>query len=130
MSICLVEQADLFNSRYTDRMRVPTPAPRRKPRSEPASQMHMHSLDAHAGAEAELGARARTIRDWLRQYGPATDRQVRDALFGEHADMNMVRPRITDLVNAGQAHEVGEAVDHATGRHVRLVRATLAGEIV
>jgi hypothetical protein len=103
----------------------PCPPPERAPERA----LHLHSLEAHADAEAELGARARAIRDWLRKFGPATDRQVKNALFGEGADMNMVRPRITDLINARQAHEVGEVVDEVTGRHVRRVRATMDGEV-
>jgi hypothetical protein len=91
--------------------------------------LHVHSLEAlEVKAEALSGRKAEIVA-WLRAYGPATDRQVRDALFGDRADMNMVRPRITELVKCGVCHEVGSVKDEATGLHVRIVRAKNEGEV-
>jgi hypothetical protein len=91
--------------------------------------LHIHSLDAvDAKAEVLTGRKAEIVA-WLRQYGPATDRQVRDALFSDRGDMNMVRPRITELVKIGVCHEVGSVVDDTTGLHVRIVRAKMEGEL-
>jgi len=48
-----------------------------------------------------------------------TDREVAEALLFD--DMNAVRPRITELVQAGSLVEVGSKQDTETGRTVRLV---------
>lgn len=90
--------------------------------------LHIHSLEAVEAKAEDFKGRKAEIVAWLRQYGPATDRQVRDALFGDRADMNMVRPRITELVKIGVCHEVGAVKDDATGLHVRIVRAKMEGE--
>ena len=91
--------------------------------------LHIHSLLAQDAKADVLSGRKAAIAEWLRAYGPATDRQVRDALFGDRADMNMVRPRITELVKIGVCHEVGSVKDEATGLHVRSVRAKNEGEV-
>lgn len=102
----------------------------RKPRQEaPERALHMNSLEAHDAKADEMRGRKAAIVAWLRDYGPATDRQVRDALFGDRADMNTVRPRITELVALGKCHEVGSVVDQVTGLHVRIVRAKMEGEV-
>ena len=98
----------------------------REPRER---DLHVHSLEAVDAKAEDLRGRKAEIVAWLRQYGPATDRQVRDALFGDRGDMNMVRPRITELVKIGVCHEVGSEVDDTTGLHVRIVRAKMEGEL-
>ena len=57
-----------------------------------------------------------------------TDRQVKDALFGNGGDMNACRPRISDLIRKGWIKEVGKVKDGVTGKQVRLVRAVTAEE--
>jgi hypothetical protein len=93
--------------------------------------LHLHTLQVHTDL-VESGAisrRARMVLDWLRQNGPSTDRQVRDGLFGQVADMNMVRPRISDLIEQGLVYEVGATRDQVTDRPVRIVRALNPGEL-
>ncbi len=83
---------------------------------------HANSLDAYAEIrEAGAVARRRVILDWVRRHGPATDREIRDGLFGEHADMNMVRPRVSECLRDSTLVECGRALDPHTGRHVRRV---------
>ena len=63
---------------------------------------HSHSLAAHQEIEATLTGRRAQIVNWLRAHGPATDRQIMRGIFGAwpHADMNMVRPRVSELLDA------------------------------
>ncbi len=93
--------------------------------------LHLHTLQVHTELveSGTISRRARMVLDWLRQNGPSTDRQVRDGLFGPMADMNMVRPRISDLITEGLVHEVGETRDQVTDRPVRIVRAREPGEL-
>ena len=79
-------------------------------------------------ARKSRGVKTQLYLQWLRTHGPATDRQVRDALLGAAADMNSVRPRITELVEGGLVVECGEQADRETGRMVRVVRAVHAEE--
>lgn len=95
----------------------------------PERALHSHSLEALDAKGEELCGRKAKIVAWLRANGAASDRNVKDALFGEGADMNTVRPRITELINSGVCHEVGSIVDSVTGLHVRLVRAKNEGEL-
>ena len=65
-------------------------------------------------------------RFYHRHEGEAfTDRQVKDLLLAEGViavdDMNMVRPKITHLIDEGFLVEHGDTLDTATHRHVRLV---------
>lgn len=101
---------------------------RPEPAQAPERALHRHSLEAHAATEETMTGRKRAIMEWLRAYGPATDRQVKEALFGVAADMNTVRPRITELIAAGRCHEVGSIKDDVTGLPVRIVRARMEGE--
>lgn len=64
-----------------------------------------------------------------RSLRPMTDREVKDTLFGVMADMNMVRPRITDLRKKGWLREQKKAViDPVTKKYVRTVEAVTAEE--
>jgi hypothetical protein len=82
---------------------------------------HAHSLDANAtGRSGSFTQRAVQIMDVLRRTRrPMTDREVMHALG--YCDMNAVRPRITELIQAGALHEAGERTDPATGKTVRTV---------
>lgn len=99
------------------------PARHRPPRGRDGREMHEDSLAARERHATALAGRMLEVFEWLRSHGPATDRECRDALFGEHADMNMVRPRITDLKRLGFVRETGRRVDDATGVPVRVVEA-------
>ena len=92
---------------------------------------HFNSLMAYQEEFSRLTARAVSIFRFLESLGePRTDRQIKDSLFGEHADMNTVRPRITEMVKAGWMDEVGRTKDHVTGKPVRLVKANSMGEML
>lgn len=77
------------------------------------------TLDRRARSEAILTV----YRDSMR---PLTDRQVMEAL-GFH-DANAVRPRITELLDAGKLCEVESAKDHVTGKTVRCCTNTTMGD--
>lgn len=87
--------------------------------------MHQNSLEAYQTID-DLGDRQVAIYRTLMISGPMTDRAVAEEMgFG---DMNSVRPRITELVHAGFAKEVGNVHCHVTGRKVRLVRSVSQAE--
>jgi hypothetical protein len=87
---------------------------------------HDNSLAAHGDArlQAALTGRRAEIVAWLRQHGPATDREIVTGLYYEGADMNLVRPRVTELLDARAVAEVDRVRDAATGMMVRRVAAT------
>lgn len=93
---------------------------------------HANSLEAHGSIEAALDGRRAEIVAWVDLHGPCTVRCIRDGLFGEWADMDMVRPRVTELLAAGRLVECGKVPDHVTGRSVMTVdlagRASRPGE--
>ena len=94
-----------------------------RPRSQGVERgLSMRSLVAHEKHEAEFKGRKALILDALRTAGkPLTDRQIKERLFGESADMNMVRPRINDLLHEHKLMMVHEVEDHVTGENVRVV---------
>lgn len=68
---------------------------------------------------APIEERKRMILSCYRKAGqPLTDREVK-CLLG-FSDMNMVRPRITELVAEGKLNEAGTIKCNTTGRNVRL----------
>lgn len=83
---------------------------------------HPHSALSLAGevAGGRLGRRAAAILAWVRaRANPETDRAIAAGLG--FADMNAVRPRITEMVEAGLLAEVGEIRCPVTGKPVRTV---------
>lgn len=56
--------------------------------------------------------------------GAYTDRQVMDAIYPGRGDLNLVRPRITELTESGHLREVGSVRCSVTGRMVRVSSAT------
>jgi len=84
--------------------------------------VHAHSLEARDHNQDAHKGRKQLIVECLKlRCKPLTDRQIRDACCGETADMNTVRPRITELIREGTLMECGEIVDPATGENVRVV---------
>ena len=115
-----VSAADLYRA---DRER----SCQRRARRQDAPQNrghHTNSKDAHTDLAAVLTGRRATIHAWLTRHGPATDRQIRDGVMGAAADMNSVRPRVTELIDAHLAQECGSLRDPITGCTVRLVSVT------
>jgi hypothetical protein len=88
--------------------------------------MHKNSRAAYAAEQETMGRRALACLEAVRELGYATDRQVRDHLAMH--DMNAVRPRLTELVQAGWLAECGEVLDFATHKQVRVLRCTTAEE--
>lgn len=86
--------------------------------------MHQNSLAAYYAERdaGRLSRRARAVLADVQRNGPGTDRQIRDRMGFD--DMNHVRPRITELVQAGELRETGRVVDPVTGKRVRVVDVT------
>jgi hypothetical protein len=84
-----------------------------------AQDVHDHSMLAHEQELSHLSKRAAQVLSWLRDNGPHTDREVMRGMG--YADMNAVRPRITELVDARLLVEVGERIDSETRKRVRIV---------
>ena len=82
---------------------------------------HANSLAAHDALETALNARRAEIVAWVSLNGPCTVRQIVEGLFGAGADMNLVRPRVTELLNDDRLVEDGSVKDHVSGRPVMLV---------
>ena len=83
-----------------------------------------HRMHANSGAarpEIEtLSDRETLIVDHLRHHGRSTDRQICVAL--DFADMNAIRPRVSELLDRGILVEDGSTIDGVTRKTVRLVR--------
>ena len=104
---------------------VPPSADRPRPKARPSGGRgrHENSLAARDDARLQtvLTGRRAQITAWLSAHGPATDREIARGLFGEGADMNMVRPRVSELLDAGALAEAGRTRDAVTGMMVRTV---------
>ena len=83
------------------------------------------SFQSYHEARAALSARARVIYQFLcgRSETSMTDREIKNAIFGKVADMNTVRPRITELIADHWLIECGTTRCPVTDKRVRLVRA-------
>jgi len=90
-----------------------------KPRFQ---RIHPNSRAAHKALDGKIGERQQAVLDTVTRLGEATDRQVMEAMG--FSDMNQVRPRITELLAAGELEECGAEKCLATGRTVRIVRRT------
>lgn len=92
------------------------------PASDPR-KMHCHSINAYHEEQAKLSQRASDIIAWIRSRRGMnyTDREIKNGMFGVESDMNMVRPRITELIEIKMLQEVGETTDTVTGKTVRVV---------
>jgi hypothetical protein len=80
----------------------------------------MHANSREAYQTLDVGRRQAIVRGAYAGHGAMTDRQL-CAVLG-FSDMNAVRPRITELVIAGQLIECGKVRDTETGRKVRVCR--------
>ena len=85
-------------------------------------RVHPNSAQALRESAHELSQRAKDVLAvYRRATHPITDRDVKDVLG--FADMNAVRPRITELIEAGLLRECGRVKDALTGKGVRVVVA-------
>lgn len=128
-----VEQMELFTVRrgmMSQVDRSARKAQQRRERLEVARRMlemdgrghHQNSKEAFHDGEGKriFSRRQAQIYEWLLAHGPATDREVRDGLFPGR-DMNSVRPRISELLDAGALIETGRVKCRETGLNVRRV---------
>jgi hypothetical protein len=88
--------------------------------------LHLNSLEAFEGTPVTRSERQEKVHATLLAGGPMTDREVMQALG--FTDMNAVRPRITELVDAFWCVECGRVEDPTTGKKVRRVRAMTEAE--
>lgn len=84
-------------------------------------KMHCHSIKAYHEEHPKLSARSYEILALCKDGRSRTDREIKDSLFGMASDMNTVRPRITELIEARLLRELGQTKDHVTGKTVRVV---------
>jgi hypothetical protein len=112
----MLQQATMFGVRG-ERVKV------RRGAVSPASGRgrHENSLAGHDAIAVELRGRRAEVMAWLRSHGPSTDREIAHGMFGESADMNQVRPRVTELLDARMLREVDRVRDAVTGMTVRRV---------
>ena len=83
--------------------------------------MHSNSIVAYWDGQFAFNKRECEILGWmLMNPKPVTDRQVKGEL--RYADMNSVRPRITELVKKGCLEECGRVKCLITGKRVRVIR--------
>lgn len=94
-----------------------------------AHRMHEHSLDAYRAEEAKLSTRSKAVLDWIAAHGPHTDREVMQGMG--FSEPNAVRPRLTELVDAGKLIEVCARRCPVTGKTVRVldIRRPRQGEL-
>ena len=80
----------------------------------------MHANSREAYQSLDVGRRQAFVMQAYAERGAMTDRGVCSILG--FSDMNAVRPRITELVIAGQLIECGKVRDAETNRKVRVCR--------
>ena len=86
--------------------------------------MHSNSLSAYKTITGD-GSRSSRLSMILEVYQDGrhySDREVLQRLFPESDDLNKVRPRVSEGIQAGLLEECGSIRDGVTGKNVRLVR--------
>jgi hypothetical protein len=78
--------------------------------------IHANSVEAFRGLN-KAGRRAAILGVYRNSSVPLTDREVAERLG--FTDMNMVRPRITDLIDDKQVAEIYNVPDPVINRTVR-----------
>jgi predicted HTH transcriptional regulator len=81
--------------------------------------IHQNSLAAYHAEESRLSKRAEAVFSWIQQNGPHTDRDVMRGMGFK--EPNAVRPRITELIDAGRLAELRSVRCPETGKTVRVV---------
>lgn len=81
------------------------------------SGMHINSLLAFDEARKSLNDRCQKILRVIEKFPDSTDRDILHELGW--SDMNMVRPRITEMVQKGLVVETGSMTCGITGRKCR-----------
>lgn len=88
--------------------------------------MHTNSLTAYREERPRLSQRASEVLDVVRMFGPLTDRQIMETMG--FAEPNAVRPRCTELIEAGLLVEYDNVRCPVTGKTVRRVAVRKPGE--
>lgn len=84
--------------------------------------VHANSVKVYREDQHKIGHRAMMVLHTVKELNrPCTDREVMQALG--FTDPNSVRPRITELIDAGLIKEAGTTTDELTGKKVRRVTA-------
>lgn len=83
--------------------------------------IHENSSASFAESSEARGALESRVLQLMSDRKPRTDREIQYAL--EHSEP--IRPRITQLVDAGLLHEVGSKRCQYTGKTVRLTERFL-----
>jgi len=81
--------------------------------------MHENSIQAFQELDADT-KRAKILQVYVNHKTPLTDRAVMYKL--DFGDMNMVRPRITELAQDNRIVEVGKTKDSFTRKTVRMCK--------
>ena len=93
-----------------------TPYGQLKPRTQ---RVHENSRKAYHEERPKLSKRCADILHGMRHGAMLTDRDIMGHMG--FTDMNAVRPRITELIDAGYLMEVGKVKCPVTGKTVRVV---------
>lgn len=88
--------------------------------------MHVNSLTAYREERPRLSQRAADVLEVVRMFGPLTDREIVETMG--YRDMNAVRPRVTELIEAGILVEHDSVRCPVTGKTVRRVAVRRPGE--
>lgn len=81
--------------------------------------IHENSLAAYYSEADRLSRRAWLVLAYVKSHGPLTDRQVMHGMGFK--EPNCVRPRITELIDAGKLQEIRSIRCPETGKTVRVV---------
>ena len=93
------------------------------------SSEHQNSKNAFSERIEELSPRAQEIYGKLVRIGqPKTDREILQLCFPGREDMNLVRPRLTELKHEHWVEESGDVKDAMPHVEVRKIRALSAEE--
>ncbi len=87
-----------------------------------AATVHENSRAAFHSSAPMISKRQQLVLDWVMVHDLATDRQIMNGLG--FADMNAVRPRVTELLAIGLLRECGWTICSVTGKRVRCVEFT------
>lgn len=87
--------------------------------SHATHHMDPNSVSTYHVKAKTLGDRARSIFDHLERYGPMAEEEIIRRMG--FRDSNAVRPRVSEMIQAGILEEYRKEVSRITGRPVRVV---------
>ena len=91
--------------------------------------VHENSFEARKALIKSMKkkTRAQMIFEKLYYFGPLSDRQLLKLLFPNRDDMNLVRPRLSDMLKEGAIEEVGSVTEY--GATVRTTHVKFPVEV-